>query len=265
MHRWRPRGRLFSTRTRGAVLLCGALLLAAGAPGCGPRAGEPTAARPRPASEAEWSWLQRTERQLDEQRARLAATQDPKLQDPRLQKETQALADELNRRLVEFLNADPPVQGEPLKPRQKAALRMKSDEEIHLAHTYIEQGGDYLRAIDIYKAAMLVDADNPRLKSELARAEARRYMTRETFAQAQKGMDPDEVRRLLGQPNLNNVRSYPERNVVGWFYPRDASGTAAAVWFHKEEGRLVVYLADFDAVNPQSAPPAPGAPSRRAA
>jgi hypothetical protein len=269
MHLWRPRGR-FSTRTRGAVLLCGALLLAAGAPGCGPRAGEEqTAARPRPASQAEWSWLQRTERQLDEQRARLAGTQDPKLQDPKLQKETQALADEFNRRLVEFLNADPPVQGEPLKPQQKAALRMKSDEEIHLAHTYIEQGGDYLRAIDIYKAAMLVDADNPRLKGELARAEARRYMTRETFAQAQKGMDPDEVRRLLGQPNLNNVRAYPDRNVVGWFYPRDAGGTAAAVWFHKEDGRLVVYLSDFDAVNPQSAPqPAPGAPSsapRRAA
>ena len=84
-------------------------------------------------------------------------------------------------------------------------------------------------------------------------------MTRATFAQAQKGMDPDEVRRLLGQPNLNNVRTYPDRNVVGWFYPRDASGTAAAVWFHKEDGKLVVYLTDFDALNPQ-APSQPGAP-----
>src|SRR5947199_2518996 len=50
---------------------------------------------------------------------------------------------------------------------------------------------------------------------ELARAEARRYMTRETFAQVRKGMEPDEVRRLLGSPNLNNVRGYPERGVTG--------------------------------------------------
>jgi tetratricopeptide (TPR) repeat protein len=246
------------------VILCGALLLAAMAPGCGPRAGERAAARPRPAAQAEWSWLQQTKHQLDEQRARLAGTPDPKLQ-----RETQGLSDELNRRLIEFLNADPPVQGEPLKARQREALRMKSDEEAHLARTYIEQGGDYQRAIDIYKEALVVDPGNPGLKGELARAEAQRYMARDTFAQAQKGMDPDAVRRLLGQPNLNNVRGYPDRNVVGWFYPRDTSGAAAAVWFHKEDGRLVVYLTDFDAVNPRSASqPTPGAPPpapRRAA
>ena len=136
---------------------------------------------------------------------------------------------------------------------------MKSEEEIHLARTYIERGGDYQRAIDIYKEAMLVDPGNPRLKEALANAEARRYMTPATFAQARKGMDQDEVRRLLGQPNLNNVRTYPDRDVVGWFYPRDPRGTAAAVWFHKEDGRLVVYLTDFEALNPQ-APPQPGAP-----
>jgi tetratricopeptide (TPR) repeat protein len=254
MHRRRPRGRRLAYRLTPTLTLCATLLLAAGATGCGPRDEEQVTARPGSASQAEWTWLQQTERQLGERRTRLAGTPDP-----RLQKETEGLADEFNRRLVEFLNADPPVQGEPLNPRQKAALRMKSDEEIHLARTYIEQGGDYQRAIDIYKEAMLVDPDNPRLKEELANAEARRYMTLTTFSQAQKGMDQDEVRRLLGQPNLNNVRAYPDRNVVGWFYPRDTSGTAAAVWFHKEDGRLVVYLTDFEALNP-GAPPQPAAP-----
>lgn len=238
-----------TSRKRGAVLLWGALLLAAGAPGCGPRAGERETARGGTESSAEWAWLERTKPQLDAQRARLAGAPDPKLQ-----KETQSLADEFNRRLVDFLNADPPVQGESLNARQQAALRMKSDEEILLAHTWIEQGGDYQRAIDIYREALVVDPGNPRLKEELARAEARRYMTREIFAQVQKGMEPDEVRRLLGSPNLNNVRNYPDRNVAGWFYPRDANGNAAAVWFHKEEGKYVVYLADFDALHPQ--PPA---------
>lgn len=253
MHRGRPRGRRLSYKPTRILILCGALLLIAGAPGCRPR-GEEAAARPGTASQSEWNWLQQTERQLGERRTRLAGAPDP-----RLQKEMEALADEFNRRLVEFLNADPPVQGEPLTPRQKAALRMKSEEEIHLARAYIEQGGDYQRAIDIYKEAMLVDPDNPRLKEELANAEARRYMTLATFAQAQKGMDQDEVRRLLGQPNLNNVRAYPDRNVVGWFYPRDPHGTAAAVWFHKEDGRLVVYLTDFEALNPQAPPPQPAA------
>jgi len=244
--------RPFRARRHGAALLCGALLLLAGAPGCGRRAAE-KAARPESSdAQSEWAWLQHTKADLDARRARLAAQPDP-----RLQKETQALADELNRRLAAFLNSDPPIQGEPLSERQKAALRMKSDEEIHLARAWIEQGGDFQRAIDIYKEALVVDPDNPRLKEELAQAEGRRYMKREAFAQVQKGMEPDEVRRLLGAPNLNNVRSYPERGVTGWFYPRDAGGEAAAVWFHKEDGRTVVYLTDFDALHPPAAAPAP--------
>jgi hypothetical protein len=256
---WSPRGPS-RARRRGAALLCGALLLLAGASGCGRRT-EDKAVRPESSeSRSEWAWLQRTKADLDARRAQLAGHPDP-----RLQKETQVLADELNRRLAAFLNADPPVQGEPLSPRQKAALDMKSDEEIVLAHTWIEQGGDYQRAIDIYKEALLVDPGNPRIQEELARAEARRYMSRETFAQVQKGMEPDEVRRLLGAPNLNNVRSYPERGVTGWFYPRDAGGNAAAVWFHKEDGKTVVYLSDFDAVHPQSAPPSPAPAARSAA
>jgi tetratricopeptide (TPR) repeat protein len=252
---WSPRGPS-RARRRGAALLCGALLLIAGASGCNRRTAEKAARPESSASQSEWAWLQRTKADLDARRARLASHPDPKLQ-----KETQALADELNRRLAAYLNADPPVQGEPLSERQKAALSMKSDEESLLARTWIEQGGDYQRAIDIYKEALLVDPESSRLKAELARAEARRYMTRETFAQARKGMEPDAVRRLLGAPNLNNVRDYPERGVTGWFYPRDASGNAAAVWFHQEDGKTVVYLADFDAVHPQAAPPAPAARS----
>ncbi|HET9211629.1 MAG TPA: hypothetical protein VFR03_14575 [Thermoanaerobaculia bacterium] len=255
---WSPRGPS-RARRHGVLLLCGAMLLA-GAPGCGRRAAE-KAARPESSeSQPEWTWLQRTKADLDARRARLAAQPDPKLQ-----KETQALSAELNRRLAAFLNADPPLQGEPLSERQKAALDMKSDEEIHLARTWIEQGGDFQRAIDIYKEALAVDPDNSRLKEELAKAEARRYMTRETFAQVQKGMEPDEVRRLLGAPNLNNVRSYPERGVTGWFYPRSSNGDAAAVWFHKEDGRTVVYLTDFDALHPQPASPAPAPGARSAA
>jgi 23S rRNA G2069 N7-methylase RlmK/C1962 C5-methylase RlmI len=231
-----------------ALALCGLLPVA----GCGSGDPEREAVHKGGAPEAEWTWLRKARTELDAQRARLAASPtDPKLAEP-----ARALSDEYNRRLVAFLNADPPVQGQPLSARQREALRMKSDEDIVLARAFIEQGGDYERAIDIYKQALVVDPGNPRLQEELKQAQGRRYMTREAFAQVQKGMDQDAVRRLLGQPNLNNVHAYPDRGVSGWFYRKDATGAAAAVWFHKEDGRLVVYLADFDALQPQQAAPA---------
>ena len=49
-----------------------------------------------------------------------------------------------------------------------------------------------------------------------------------------------------------------ERKVVAWFYPKDASGAAAAVWFEAPEAGNggKVYQLDFEAIQPgQPAPP----------
>jgi hypothetical protein len=156
--------------------------------------------------------------------------------------------------------------------RQETALRMRSDEEILAARDYIERGGDFRRAIEIYENALAVDPDNPRLKEELERARGMRYMTRERFLQAREGMTSDQVRTVLGQPNLLNIREYPDIQASAWFYPKDASGAAAAIWFKRQGNRLEVYELDFDAVQAGAAvptgprgpaTPAPGAPTTR--
>jgi len=236
------------------VLLC-CWLLGWGIAGCGPSADERGTARRNLPPEAEWAWLQQTKQKLDGEREKLTGG----TQDRSLARSIDALAAELDRRLVEFINADPPVQGDSLTDRQRAAIRMKSDEDVRLARQFIAHGGDYQRAIDIYKEALLVDPGNARLRAELAQAEARQYMTQKAFLQVKEGMDQEEVRHLLGQPNLHNVRNYPDRHVVGWFYPKDRSGAAAAVWFQDDGGRLTVYLFDFDALQPRS-PAAPAEP-----
>jgi hypothetical protein len=257
--RGRPFARHLATALAGALLLGAATL----AGGCGPTRHE-TGDRRSPAASAEWEWLEQTRKTLEEQRARLAAadpTPTPAGTAAReaLRKQTTALAGQLDRRLVALINADPPVQGQPLTERQKTALRMKSDEDIVLARQLIDEGGDYQRAIAIYKEDLAIDPGNPQVEEELAKAQGRRYMARDTFAQLKKGMSQDEVRGVLGAPNPHSVRSYPDRGVVGWFYPKDAGGAAAAVWFSRNDGhdgQYAVYLFDFDAIKPPATPPA---------
>jgi tetratricopeptide (TPR) repeat protein len=227
------------------------------------------------AAGAEWSWLQDGKRRLDDLRAQLAVLGDepePAAQpaanaSPRqgLERQIDALSRELDRRLVAYINADPPIEGTPLSPRQLAAARMKSDEEIAVAHQAILRSGDYRRAIEIYEAALGADPQNERLRLELARARDERFMTAARFSRAAPGMTADQVRDALGRPNTHDVRDYADKGVVGWFYPRDATGAAAAVWFQPRGGKLTVYLCDWNALAPLATVPsghrqaAPGA------
>lgn len=281
----------------GAAL--GALILL---PGCGPRQQERQDAHQSEATVAQWDWLQQAKQRLDDRRRRLAqleaaralevdeaANPEPGKPPPeellQLRKEVEELSEDFNRRLVEYVNANAAhaadaadaadtanaTGGQTPGERQRAAIRMKSDEDILLAREFIEEAGDYRRAIEIYETALAADPDNPRLRAQLETARARRYVTRERFAQVREEMTPDEVRRLLGPPNLQDVRDYPERGVTAWFYPKDATGAAAAVWFRKgspPDGPPEAYLVDFDAIQPpaatpQGTPSAAGAPPAR--
>lgn len=210
------------------------------------------------ARKAEWTWLEGTQKELAAQRQQAAAlaaqaTPEAAAQLAALQAQIDAKTDELGRRLVEYINADPPIQGEPMKPEQVAAFRLKSAEDMFVAREFIDKGGDYRRALDIFKASLAVDPDNPELKAAIAEAEAKRLVTQERFAQVKKGMTPEEVRQALGPVYLRNVKEYPDKGIVSWFYPTADDGHAAAVYFHKKGESLVVYQATFDAVKPGGA------------
>jgi hypothetical protein len=251
-------------------------------------------------AEAEWAWLVAAKSRLDVRRGELAASGEPAaLLSPaappaspagpggpgaagagagagagegalsprdRLAREVDALAQQFGRRLVAYINANPPVEGTPLSARQLAAIRMKSDEEMAVAREFIARSGDYRRACEIYEAALAADPQNPRLREELQRAEAARFIAPGRFARAAPGMTAGQVRDALGPPNAHDVRGYPDKGVVGWFYPKDAAGAAAAVWFARRDGKLTVFLCDWNALpSPVPlAPPAPPPPHRTA-
>jgi len=237
------------------------LLLAACLTACGPggsRSGK-TGSGQAAEADQEWLWLQRSKPALDRKREELAAlgpagpgAVGAAAESARLTREVAALAAELDRRLIDYVNAHPPVQGQPLTHRQRTALRMKSDEDLVLAREHAEKGGDYQRAAEICEAALAVDPDNPALKEELEKLRAARFMTSERFFEVKKGMTPSEVREILGAPNPHNVKAYPERGIEAWFYPKDERGSAAGVWFEKRprEEDTRVYQLDFDAVRP---------------
>jgi outer membrane protein assembly factor BamE (lipoprotein component of BamABCDE complex) len=119
-----------------------------------------------------------------------------------------------------------------------------------VAEEYISMGGNYKRAMSIYEAALMVDPDNEDLQAALAEAEANRYMSRERFDRVDNGMTRDEVRELLGTPYHANVREFPEDRVIAWFYPVDAAGSAAAVYYRarREGDEYKVYESDFEEV-----------------
>ena len=169
-----------------------------------------------------------------------------------LQQQVGDQTDDFNKQLVDFINANPMLQGQQPTEQQLGAIRMKSHEDTLIAREYIAKGGDYRRAIEIYQTALKIDPDNQELKDAVKEAQKMRYMTEERFANVQKGMTEDEVRAQLGQANLRNIRKYPERGVVAWFYPKDGGG-AAGVYFNenKKTGQYKVYEAKFDAVKPQ--------------
>ncbi|MDA8017254.1 MAG: outer membrane protein assembly factor BamE [Thermoanaerobaculia bacterium] len=161
-------------------------------------------------------------------------------------------AEEFTTKVIQFINESGIVEGQPLTAEQRQAFDWKAEEDIRIAQEYIDKGGDYSRAIDIYNASLMSDSENQALLDAKAEAERLQYMTEERFAAVEKGMTQEEVRALIGTVNNRNVREYEEEGTVGWFYRREDGG-AAGVFFKEKNGELLVAVVDFDAAKPPSA------------
>jgi tetratricopeptide (TPR) repeat protein len=254
--------------------LAGSLLLVL-AVACG--GGKEAAAKAKQqARDAEWTELQQHKADLDQKRQRLAelrtqagAESDESMPageaaaggEPAAGSEEQQLEQDIStdsqafyEQLVNFINSAEIVVGQELTERQKAAIAMKSDEDILVAQEFIDKGGDYARALEIYDTALQADPDNEHLHQAKQWAEEHRWMTEERFAAVKKGMTRAEVRAVLGQPNLHNIQTYPEKKTVAWFYPKGPDRSAAGIYFNqKGSGPYKVYLAQFNAVKPTGA------------
>ncbi len=158
-------------------------------------------------------------------------------------------AEEWGAALVEFINSNPPVEGEPMTEVQKRALALKVEEDLVLAEEHITEGGDYAQAIRIYENILTYSPGNEKAEAALAEAQARRYMDEERFSQVEEGMTQGDVVEILGPVNLRNRREFPEQGVVAWYYPKSEARDAAGVFFRQRDGRWVVFRTDFDYIS----------------
>lgn len=164
-----------------------------------------------------------------------------------LQGEINGMSDAFMTSVVAFINSVELYEGEPVPEAIQTAINMKSAEDMVYAQEYIWEGGEYRRAIEILDTALMLDPDNAELRAAREKAAADQFMTEERFAAVSKGMTQDEVRRAIGTVSRHNLREYPEKDVVAWFYRREDRG-AAGVWFEEKDGEMKVYKSDFNAI-----------------
>ncbi|MEM1244751.1 MAG: hypothetical protein AAGA81_07200 [Acidobacteriota bacterium] len=152
-------------------------------------------------------------------------------------------ADDFSNTVVQFINSG--VDQDATETEEfKAAISMKSGEDILLARDYIARGGDYRRAIQIVEQQLQFDPENADLQAAMDEFSDWRYINRARFDALKKGMTEQEVRDTVGIPFHRNIRDYPEQNSVGWFYQKDDEGEDAggpsAIFFRESGGEMKV-------------------------
>lgn len=256
-------------RVRGNGLLALALIATLALVGCGDPEEEARLAKEAAETEA-WSIVETAKSSLDTLRqeqsglqARISeaaaegseVTQEElaslKTQAEELAAKVTTGRDELTTLAINFINEAGVNEGEEVPERVQSAIRLKTDGDMSIASEYIDQAGDYSRALEIYNSALTNDPDNQMLQEAIASAEELRWMNEERFALAKKGMTEDEVTAVLGPVNQRRIQDYPKKKISAWYYPKGPDQGAAGVFFQqKGEGAYKVYKVDFNAAPP---------------
>ena len=119
-----------------------------------------------------------------------------------------------NQRIANYFNeTDPMLEGEPPSENQAAVLRMKSAEDMVIAGEYIEQGGDYRRAIRIYEDSLQLDPQR-RLEDRFGARPRDALHNRRAAGRGEEGHDParGQVASGTGQPSQREGVSRAQRH-----------------------------------------------------
>ncbi len=187
---------------------------------------------------------------LQQLRAELAALgEKPKLdaresqRKQELEEQVKTASKELDRvfsddqnQLTAFLNAALNEAAQAAETRE--GLKIYADDAILNARDYMNEAGDYRRAVEILETAQgyfeSIGAPVPaELQALLEEARKFRFITKERFEQVQKGMTMAQVRAITGTPLLQNVRQ------------QEVKGQKVTVWlFRSEEGEVASFFFD---------------------
>lgn len=148
--------------------------------------------------------------------------------------------------LANFLNVA--LNEMPQAPETREALRLYADEAIRNAQDFIDQAGNYGKALDLLQTSKgYFDAVNLPVPDDLAKAidtaQTMRFLSQDRFDKVQKGMTFDEVKAVTGTPFYANVHEQEVRGkkITTWLFNRADQGVAA-IYFEKGK----VYATQWD-------------------
>ncbi len=180
----------------------------------------------------------------EEQATKQQLEQDMKAAQARFDEAFTADQAALSEFLTKTLNDEQLRQAE----ETKKALQLYAEEAVRNAQDFIDQSGDYRRAIELlenaeqyFEFAGLPVPDA--MTQALENAKSMRYLNKERFDQVKKGMTPEDVKLITGTPYYMNIRESESggRKVTSWLFNR-ADGGVAAIHFVKGK----VYATKWD-------------------
>jgi hypothetical protein len=127
------------------------------------------------------------------------------------------------------------------------AAKLLAREKIIMGDEYMNILSRYDKALEFYRAAVVLDPGNLDAQQRVDMAESRRYVSMTAFAGVRAGMKEDEVRKYVGLPREDWIKQVVQNGRVYsvWIYPK-ADGGASAIYF--DNG--VVYHTNWNAAAP---------------